>query len=209
MVVVCCVVASAACTKKNPAAVCHDGNCTDPAFPFCDVDGTIGGAPGACIAVTCSAGMFGECRDANTALTCNASGTNFDITQCQLGCDPAAGGCRLCQPNQTECANGVTQTCDANGAVVSSQTCPLGCFQSEPRCRDIDPSNGFGTYLDMVASPPDIDIPAGSTGTLDTRTGMLTVDAVATMLPSFSLTNPGEAWTWTSSSFTESPSVDD
>ncbi|HEV7555027.1 MAG TPA: hypothetical protein VGO00_06230, partial [Kofleriaceae bacterium] len=51
-----------ACTKPNPKN-CGDGSCTDPAFPFCDVDGSVGGEPNTCIAVTCSADQFAACRD--------------------------------------------------------------------------------------------------------------------------------------------------
>jgi hypothetical protein len=162
------------CTKKNPAAVCHDGTCIDPAYPYCDVDGTVGGEPGTCIAVSCSPNQFAACRGTDTALQCNASGGNYDVVQCPLGCDKAAGGCRLCQPGQTVCTNGVTQTCDASGAIVSSQSCPLGCFEDQPRCRDIDPSNGLAMYLDMVTDPPDVNLSGMAYSVIDTMAGTIT-----------------------------------
>jgi len=149
--------AGAACTKPNPKN-CGDGSCTDPAFPFCDVDGSVGGEPNSCIAVTCMADQFVACRD-DLAITCNAQ------IKCDKGCDPTVG-CRVCDPNQTVCADGKLQTCDANGVVTSSETCALGCFEDQPRCRDIDPSNGLATYLDMVADPPDLDLSMG--GEIDT-----------------------------------------
>jgi hypothetical protein len=52
------------CTKQNPAAVCHNGTCIDPAHPYCDFDGVIDGDPGACIAVTCMPGSVGVAKAA-------------------------------------------------------------------------------------------------------------------------------------------------
>src|SRR4051812_31411403 len=88
---------TAACTKSNPARHCDTGTCIDPAFPFCDVTGSVGGEPGTCIAVTCTAGAFAECRD-DVEVRCNAAGNNYGIVQCPPGCDAASDGCRLCNP---------------------------------------------------------------------------------------------------------------
>src|SRR5690242_14638562 len=86
-----CAFALAACAKPNPAAHCTDsGTCTDPSFPFCDVDGVIGGEPGTCIAVSCTAGQFAMC-DGNNAIVCNANGNNYDTKQCEGICDPMNG----------------------------------------------------------------------------------------------------------------------
>lgn len=80
-------------------------------------------------------------------------------------------------------------TCDASGAVVATESCPLGCFEDEPRCREVDPSNGLGVYLDMVLSPPDLDLSAG--GTIDTSTGTITTNGdVALDIPSFEVPAP-------------------
>jgi hypothetical protein len=35
----------AGCTKDNPRACGPGDPCTDPAFPFCDIDGVVGGLP--------------------------------------------------------------------------------------------------------------------------------------------------------------------
>lgn len=86
-----------ACTKPNPAS-CLDDFCNDPALPFCDVDGSIGGTPDTCIAVVCTAGEFAGCRD-DDALTCNETGTNLDVTACEFGC--GADGCLPC--NTSDC----------------------------------------------------------------------------------------------------------
>jgi hypothetical protein len=151
------VLVAVGCTKSNPAAHCQNGTCTDPNFPFCDVNGVVGGEPGACIAATCTAGQFTECRD-NAEVRCNATGDNYEVVQCERGCDAAADGCRLCNPNETACTNGKVATCDSSGAVVSQYSCPLGCFEAEPRCREIAPSNGLATYADMLASAPDVEL---------------------------------------------------
>ena len=39
------------CTVPNPKS-CADKFCSDPNFPFCDMDGSIEGAPQTCIAVS-------------------------------------------------------------------------------------------------------------------------------------------------------------
>jgi hypothetical protein len=71
------LVALLACTRPNPAATCGDGHCADPAFPFCDVDGSVGGEAGACIAVECQPSEFHSCRGSQ-ALICNATGNSYD-----------------------------------------------------------------------------------------------------------------------------------
>lgn len=150
------VMLAAACTKPNPRS-CQDGTCTDPAFPFCDLDGALAGEEETCIAVACNANEFVACRG-DRAITCNTTGTDYELERCDGGCAEAAGGCRLCDPNETVCANGRVQTCDENGAVVASEMCALGCFEDEPRCRRIDPSNALGSYVDMVTTPPSLDL---------------------------------------------------
>lgn len=90
-----CVVSvggSIGCTKPNPAS-CADGFCSDPALPFCDVDGSIGGVPDTCIAVECTPNEVTGCRD-DRALTCNADGTSFDLVDCPFGCGDT--GCLPC-----------------------------------------------------------------------------------------------------------------
>jgi len=157
------------------------GTCIDPNFPYCDTDGSIGGTPGACIAVTCTVGQFSKCDGNNAALTCNMYGTGYDQIQCAHGCDESIGGCRLCEPNQTVCANGMVASCDANGNQTQPIVCPLGCFEDQPRCRDIDPSNRLGLYYDMVATPPDVDL-TGSWN-LNASTGILTGPGGVTLTP--------------------------
>ncbi len=182
------VVVVAGCTAHNPAS-CSDGSCTDPSLPFCDVDGSLGGQPQTCIAVSCTAGTFAACRG-DVAITCNQAGDNYDEIKCDLGCDAASGGCRACMPSTTECANGAVSTCDAAGNVTAQTACPLGCFESEPRCRDIDPSNGLATYLDMVPNPADLDLSMG--GTILTDTGVIT-DSTSQPVAAMTFLVPGVA----------------
>jgi hypothetical protein len=119
-------VAVAGCTTKANPASCADDHCNDPARPFCDEDGSIGGKPDTCIAVECMAGEFGTCRGDN-ALMCNAAGTNFDEVECMYGCSDAAGGCNACNTSDCEkhiipkyLPNVCNQLAERNLAVSSS-----------------------------------------------------------------------------------------
>jgi hypothetical protein len=94
--------AATACTVPNPRS-CADGLCTDQRYPFCDVDGSLDGHPMTCIAVACTAGEFVACR-ADQAITCNVAGNDHELIQCELGCAPAAEGCRSCTGDQ-HCSN--------------------------------------------------------------------------------------------------------
>ncbi len=87
----------AACTEPNPAS-CLDNFCSDPALPFCDVDGSIEGVPNTCIAVACTANEFKECQ-ADRALVCNETGDSFELVDCEFGCGD--DGCLPC--NTTDC----------------------------------------------------------------------------------------------------------
>ncbi len=183
--VLCAVVMVAGCTSSNPRS-CVDGTCGDPAFSFCDVNGTLGGVAGECIAVTCEASSFAECRG-DVEVRCNAAGDGYDEVRCELGCD--SDGCRRCEPGQAACTNGAVSVCDASGAVTSTESCPLGCFASEPRCREIAPSNDIATYLDMVPAPPDLDLSAG--GTIDATAGVITTTGgIAVDIPTFLIPAP-------------------
>lgn len=87
------VVVLAACSTRPNPKNCLDNHCNDPALPFCDVDGAIGGEPNTCIAVDCMPLRFEECRG-DRALVCNAAGDNFDLVACEFGCDDT--GCKPC-----------------------------------------------------------------------------------------------------------------
>jgi hypothetical protein len=89
-----CTLGVLGCTVPNPES-CADGKCTDDRYPFCDSDGTVAGTPNACIAVSCTPNEFEACRG-DDAITCDAIGNNFTVTDCPLGCDAASGGCKQC-----------------------------------------------------------------------------------------------------------------
>ncbi|MFN0251337.1 MAG: hypothetical protein ACKV2T_30965 [Kofleriaceae bacterium] len=167
----------------NPRS-CIDGTCTSEAYPFCDLDGSFAGTPELCIAVTCEPSSFAQCRG-DVALTCNATGTDYDLLDCPLGCQDGIG-CRVCEPNESVCANGAVQTCDALGNVTSSESCPLGCFQDEPRCRELVPSNGLGQFFDLAQDPPDLDL---VNALFDTGTGVVYVAGSTISVPNFNAGN--------------------
>lgn len=77
------------CTTPNPRS-CADGACTEPAFPFCDLDGTLQGEPNTCVAIDCTPLAVVACRG-DVELRCNQLGNNLDSTQCQGTCSPSEG----------------------------------------------------------------------------------------------------------------------
>lgn len=166
------------CEASNPRS-CADGSCTDPAYPFCDADGQLEGNEKVCIAVDCTPGEFRACRG-DAAITCNAAGGDYDLVQCEKGCDDASGGCRLCEPNQTACTNGKVATCDSAGRAAVRETCALGCFEDEPRCREIVPSNGLANLLD-TPNPPDLNL---GEATIDSTTGTIMTADGPLLVPS-------------------------
>ena len=148
LVVAAALLTSAACTKANPKS-CIDGHCSDPDLPFCDVDGAIEGEPNTCIAVTCSAGEFVECRD-DKALTCNANGDNLELVQCEFGC--SEDGCKVCDTPECEkhiIPRYLPAACDA-----LSDAGPLAIMASDAL---IDTSNDLNcTAVVQQASGPEI-----------------------------------------------------
>lgn len=99
------------CTQANPAATCGDGTCSDPNFPYCDADGSVGGDPGACIALSCTPGEIKECRG-SMAFTCSASGHGYELAPCDLGCgDIPSPHCKYLQPKY------MPEVCDTPAAV--------------------------------------------------------------------------------------------
>jgi hypothetical protein len=116
---------------------CADGFCSDPARPFCDQDGAIGGTPDTCIAVACEPRAFETCRG-DDAVFCNDAGTNFDVTHCDVACSAATGGCLTCQTD-AECTN-PTPHCDAAAgscrACTADSECASGVCLDSGACED-------------------------------------------------------------------------
>lgn len=184
VVVLLCMIA---CTKPNPQS-CVDGLCTDQRYPFCDVDGTLGGEPQECIAVACSPDVFVACRG-DQELRCNSTGNNYDRVGCELGCSAATDGCRLCMPNELRCTNGTVAQCDPEGSVIASEACVLGCYEDQPRCRKLAPSNGLGSYLDLIPKDPAYDFDLINAA-FDTKTGTVIANGgLSIPVPSFTAPN--------------------
>ena len=140
------LLSAAACTTVSNPLSCADGFCDDPAFPFCDVDGTIGGGGRlTCIAVACTPLAFEACRG-DEAIICNATGDGYDITRCQSGCDAERAGCaathivpkylpNVCDSLATEPALSISESitldtsddASCNGGVVAQVNGPEIC----------------------------------------------------------------------------------
>lgn len=133
MVLVVSVLMVAGCTERNPA-YCGDGTCIDPARPYCDLDGHIGGTPGTCIAVECAPESFVECRG-DSAIVCSSIGNNYDEVQCPLGCTSDAMGCKECTSNE-QCGDSVCDPMTSHcRACASDDECDSAvCDRDEGRC---------------------------------------------------------------------------
>lgn len=165
----------------NPRS-CVDGTCLNPEFPFCDVNGTLGGIELECIAVSCEPASFAECRG-SSSVVCNGTGDDYVIEQCERGC--AAAGCRLCEPNETACTNDKVARCDADGIVSVIETCGFGCADDGPRCLDLVASNS----LDDVLVPSAFDVDLDLSGTVVIHVDDGTIDG-APPVPSFLIPAP-------------------
>lgn len=89
-----------ACTTPNPRS-CLDDFCENPDLPFCDSDGVVSGEPGTCVAVDCEPLTFEACRG-DEAVICNATGDNYNVTNCANGC-VAEMGCAPCEIGSPGC----------------------------------------------------------------------------------------------------------
>ena len=98
------------------------------------------------------------------------SGTETDALACSpgelLGCD----GDDLVQ-------------CNDDGTGEETTPCDLGCNETELRCNDVDPSNALGEYLDGADREAPLDL--GTTASIDTDDGSVTVDDEAVDVTSF------------------------
>jgi hypothetical protein len=142
-----------ACTTPNPRS-CADGLCTDQRFPFCDVAGDLGGTPNECIAVTCTPGEFAECRG-DTAVICNATGNDFDLVECQQGCDAASGGCKMA-PDPRVLLTYQVATTKANGdpePALEYAPIPTATVRVGPLDGDLAPA-AYETTDGSIAVPP-------------------------------------------------------
>lgn len=96
------------CTKHVNQCT-SDSDCTDPAYPFCDVNGEFpasGGAKNVCTVTPtncpvdrcgCTPGALTCSTD--TLLTCNADGKSQTMTSCALGCATDGTRCLTFEPS--------------------------------------------------------------------------------------------------------------
>ncbi len=142
------------CTRPNEAS-CVDDFCNNPALPFCDVDGTLAGEPDTCIAVDCEPGTFVSCRG-DEAITCRASGADYDVVSCPLGCDDSSGCIETaCEVGATRCGEGTLERCNDVGEYVS-EACAAGCIETPvAHCAYLEPQ-----YLPDICDVPALELDA-------------------------------------------------
>lgn len=137
---------TAACTK--PADRCTSNlDCTDPAYPFCDVTGQF----------PASGGDMNVCTIPPPAAD---AGVPSDAPS-----TPVPGGC---SPGAATCTNNELTVCNADGMTATMTACPVSCEPSGMACKTIVPSNGLGTALAAAAAQPDVTLPSGATINTDT-----------------------------------------
>ena len=90
------VVAGSGCTKSQGAKCTADSECTNPAYPFCDMNGEFpasGGDKNVCTIVPpdcpverCGCSPGATTCEADQLLTCDPGGKSQTTTSCALGC---------------------------------------------------------------------------------------------------------------------------
>jgi hypothetical protein len=193
------------CVEVDPLFCDENTPCTDPARPFCDLEGVFPASEGrgkTCIADPtgdagpqepgvdasfCTPGAFVQCSDGDTALYCNEAGSELVSLDCDAGCSAAEGGC-FCEPNSSICRNDTTLSCDASGQ-ARVRDCALGCNDTGERCVDVNPSNGLAGFLDMTEDAPVVVLTSGATINTDTGT-IKDGDGSTVTVPSFQVTAP-------------------
>src|ERR1700733_15303432 len=120
------LLALAGCTK--PADRCmSDSDCTDPAYPFCDITGTYPASDGD--------------KDVCTIAPPTDAGVDAPA-QCAAG-------------SVLSCAGSMELESGANGMMVMV-TCPLGCSADGMRCTTFDPSYGVGSAFQDASTQSDV-----------------------------------------------------
>jgi hypothetical protein len=185
-----------ACLEPDPLFCDEQTPCTDPARPFCDLEGRFPASNGrgkTCIADPfpdadagpgdpqpdagdepgCEPGSFLRCADDQTAVHCGEDGAAEVTLGCESSfeCSAAGGGC-ACEPDTTTCEAGVLARCDGGGQ-LEVKSCPLGCATTSPRCLDVNPANGLAPFLDQTATAPALVLTSGVT--FNTDTGAVTL----------------------------------
>ena len=151
----------AGCTKSNPSATCTNGMCSDPNFPFCDVDGAIDGEANACIAVTCTPGDFGACDGSNERRVCNAADVGSTPRRATPGAArPAtdamgASRIRIAARRQASSTAEATARCRGRMRVdchASIRRCRIAATSIRTICRGICDTPATTASLDLTSS---------------------------------------------------------
>jgi hypothetical protein len=149
--------------------------CTDPARPFCDLNGQYPASefightcipdpfPDAgCSDCACTPGDVIDCR--GTVATFCDRGEPIEI-DCPGGCD---GTARTCGCDADVCGDGRLLSCGPGGVVERVTDCRHGCSPDAPRCQELDPSNGLSPQLDQAAGAPVVTLADGAIINTDT-----------------------------------------
>lgn len=81
--------------------------------------------------LTCTTGEV-ECVG-STLRTCNALGTGWSETVCDVAC--VNGACQVCTPNQHRCEGTNALTCNPDGTGWGQQSCQNGCDSATGMCK--------------------------------------------------------------------------
>jgi hypothetical protein len=112
---------------------------------YCDIPAaTITNAPSTTVTKekVCTPGQLKPCKDAYTAIQCNAEGTIWNEVPCPLGCKQNRGNsCNsVCDPSKPAvCENGKIKKCKADGEGWTYQECPNGCNAATVKCNECKP----------------------------------------------------------------------
>lgn len=123
-------VALSACGTEKISQCTKDSDCTDIAYPFCDVDGQYspsGGehnvctvTPSDCPIERCGCSPGATSCDGETLTTCNSDGMSQSMTTCSLGCSASKDKCASFTPS-----NGLGPALES-GATAVAVTIPNG-----------------------------------------------------------------------------------
>ena len=69
----------------------------------------------------------------NTLQTCNAAGTGYSETVCDVAC--VNNACQVCQANTHRCEGQMSLTCQPDGSGWGQQSCPSGCDAATGMCK--------------------------------------------------------------------------
>lgn len=108
---------------------------------------------------------FASCRE-DAAITCNASGTNYEVETCTDGCSAANRGCNSCAPDTSRCVEAGLSRCGSNGVLSVAEPCALGCVEAPtPHCAYLQPKY-LPSVCDVPSAEPSLTI--SNSGTFDT-----------------------------------------